>query len=160
MPPFCHITASMATSASTRVSCGDAGTSRERPPLVLNPLDVAVATPFFSPHLKPAIAFLPGEVEVRDEEGGHHVSGVVVHPARQPQLPHGGVHQGVPCPPPLPGLQVMAVGAPPQSLKTPPDGKNFVNDVLFLFFFFSAVSTLYGGLRGSQGRSGNSVSCQ
>lgn len=62
------------------------------------------------------------------------MSGVVVHPARQPQLPHGGVHQGVPCPPPLPGLQVMAVAAPPQSLQTPPDGENFVNDGFEVFY--------------------------
>lgn len=33
-------------------------------------------------HLKPAVTFLPGQVEVRYEKGGDHMPHVVVHPAR------------------------------------------------------------------------------
>lgn len=72
-------------------------------------------------HLKPAVTFLPRQVEVRYEKGGDHMPHVVVHPACQPQLPHGRIHQRVSCPPSLPGLQVAAVGTPPQSLPAPLD---------------------------------------
>lgn len=42
---------------------------------------------------------------------------VVVHPPRQPQLPHGCIHQRVTCATALPCFQVATVTAPPQSLQ-------------------------------------------
>ena len=68
------------------------------------------------PYLEPAIALLPGQMQVSYEEGRYHMSHVVVHPAGQPQLPHGRVHQGVACSAPLPRLQVATVTAPSESL--------------------------------------------
>ena len=69
-----------------------------------------------APYLEPEVPLLPGQMQVSYEEGRDHVSHVVVDPAGQPQLPHGGVHQGVACPAPLPRLQVAPVTAPPESL--------------------------------------------
>lgn len=83
-------------------------------------------------HLKPAVTFLPRQVEVRYEKGGDHMPHVVVHPACQPQLPHGRIHQRVSCPPSLPGLQVATVSTPPQSLPAPLDKQNLVNYRFFL----------------------------
>lgn len=78
-----------------------------------------------TPHLEPTVAFLPGQMEVCYEERRHHVSHVVVHPACQPQLPHGCVHQGVSCSTTLPGLQLATITAPPQSLRIPMNKRCF-----------------------------------
>lgn len=54
---------------------------------------------------------------------------VVVHPARQPQLSHGGVDQRVACSPSLPGLEVASVATPSQSLRAPAYGRQLVSHV-------------------------------
>lgn len=68
-------------------------------------------------YLKPTIALLPRQVEIRDEKRCHDMPHVVVHPACLPQLPHGCVDQGVACFTVLPRLQVAAISTPPQSLQ-------------------------------------------
>lgn len=68
-------------------------------------------------YLKPAVALLPRQVEIRNKKRRHDVPHVIVHPARLPQLPHGCVDQGVACLTALPRLQVAAISTPPQSLQ-------------------------------------------